>query len=112
MSKFVFGVAYEISLIMVIFSIAVLQTTRTIVLWNRSPIPLGSISVNSWAVGTILGFGRTSTEGSLSTNLQFIQKLVITNGECSRHWPGRINAGRICTLARIGQGLCVGDQGG
>ncbi len=96
---------------MVIFSIAVLQTTTTLS-WTIT-IPLGSVSVDSWAVGTILGFGRTwESGGSLSTNLQFIQKLVITNGECSRHWPGRINAGRICTLARIEQGLCVGDQGG
>ncbi|KAG5328502.1 CTR1 protein, partial [Acromyrmex charruanus] len=60
---------------------------------------------------TLIGWGTTSVEGSISNSLQKIKLIVYPQKECQVAQP-KVRDSHICTLTNEGEGACYGDSGG
>lgn len=58
------------------------------------------------------GWGRVSDVGDTATHLRYVDRPVITNGECAAVYGGSIVESTICVSTSGGQGTCSGDSGG
>ncbi|EGZ29928.1 hypothetical protein PHYSODRAFT_469077, partial [Phytophthora sojae] len=66
-------------------------------------------------MGTVLGWGRTETSGSLgSPMLMQLTTPVISNAECGKFekYVGRVTEGMLCAGTGEGEDTCNGDSGG
>lgn len=64
-------------------------------------------------IATAIGWGRTSTSGSISPVLKQVEMTIISNDECTTTLDDDVTDATICAGVR-GQpeGLCSGDSGG
>lgn len=70
-------------------------------------------TAHTGAVSAILiGWGRTSTGGSIPNNLQHLNTNTLTDAQCQSSWGSLVSSNQICALTRAGQGACNGDSGG
>ncbi|XP_058061006.1 trypsin alpha-like [Anopheles bellator] len=61
---------------------------------------------------TVLGWGRTTTGGSLSASLRAVSIPIISNSECAAAWKNiSITNTMMCAGAK-GRDACTGDSGG
>ncbi|XP_031354966.1 chymotrypsin-1-like isoform X2 [Photinus pyralis] len=61
------------------------------------------------------GWGYTKANGSVSEVLKELRVKTLTKEQCQSKQPYRnnfINDGHICTLVKVGHGVCQGDSGG
>ncbi|KAK9686167.1 Trypsin [Popillia japonica] len=83
-----------------------------------SPRPrnIAAVSLNTADVGAVsailIGWGRTSTGGSIPNNLQQLSTNTITTAACQSVWGSSVSSNQICAFTRSGQGACNGDSGG
>lgn len=77
---------------------------------------IAQVSLNTADVGVIsailVGWGRTTTEGELSNELQEIATNTISFSDCQAVWGSRVTESHICAFTRAGEGACNGDSGG
>ena len=68
---------------------------------------------NPGTLATAIGWGRTSTSGSISPQLKQLEMEIISNDDCSTTLADDVTDATICAGVR-GQpeGLCSGDSGG
>lgn len=68
---------------------------------------------NPGTIATAIGWGRTSTSGSISPVLKQLEMTIISNDECATTLDDDVTDATICAGVR-GQpeGLCSGDSGG
>lgn len=92
------------------YDIGMIKTATTIS-FNAN---VASISLPAAATGEIAaivsGWGRTTTNGNLSNQLQALNVNTKTNAYCSMYVDG-ITADIICTLPQVSKGVCNGDSG-
>ena len=53
-------------------------------------LPASTQSLYTGQVATVTGWGLTSSDGSPASTLQEVEVMVISNQECSDHYPGKI----------------------
>ncbi|EDV51082.1 serine protease 1 [Drosophila erecta] len=82
-----------------------------------APVALPSIA-NSYStytgeVAVASGWGRTSDNSGVATNLQFVDLTVIANSVCANTYGSSIvTSSNICVATPNGQSTCNGDSGG
>ncbi|XP_043259373.1 chymotrypsin-2-like [Colletes gigas] len=76
------------------------------------PILLAPVyDINPGETAVVTGWGRLSTDNVISNLLQEIYLTVISQEECKdKYWS--VTETNICTLTKIGEGVCNGDSGG
>jgi hypothetical protein len=61
----------------------------------------------------IMGWGRTSTQGSLVDNLQSVLVVPWKDRECRAAYGPQVDiSNQRCAVAPNGNGACIGDEGG
>ncbi|KAI4469704.1 polyserase-related [Holotrichia oblita] len=92
--------------------VAVVQLASSISYSNS----IAAVSLNTADVGAVsailIGWGRTSTGGSIPNNLQQLSTNTITTASCQSVWGSSVSSSQICAYTRSGQGACNGDSGG
>ncbi|KAF2886897.1 hypothetical protein ILUMI_19276 [Ignelater luminosus] len=58
----------------------------------------------------VCGWGQTSVSSSLSNHLQCLKSKTLSNKDCLSHGTS-IRDDDICTLTKVGEGICGGDSG-
>jgi len=77
------------------------------------PICLSAFSARAGCRTTAVGWGLTSSGGSVSDVLRYVDDLpLIGNDECSDFYGGIINNGTVCADTSGQRGTCQGDSGG
>ncbi|GJQ65419.1 hypothetical protein Trydic_g4869 [Trypoxylus dichotomus] len=61
---------------------------------------------------TLIGWGQTTHNGSLSNNLLELSTQTLSHAACKLYWPYVFNEDHICTKFETGKGQCFGDSGG
>ncbi|KAI4469723.1 polyserase-related [Holotrichia oblita] len=92
--------------------VGVIQLAASITYSNS----VAQVSLNTADVGAVsailIGWGRTSTGGSIPNNLQQLSTNTITTASCQSVWGSSVSSSQICAYTRSGQGACNGDSGG
>ena len=84
------------------YDVAVLYLSSTIIFSDTiAPIclPTSTQSLYTGQVATVTGWGLTSHDGSSASTLQGAEVEVISNEECSDHYPGKIKRYQYYILA-------------
>ncbi|XP_052868618.1 trypsin alpha-like [Anopheles cruzii] len=63
-------------------------------------------------IATVLGWGRTTTGGSLSASLRAVSIPIISNSECAATWKNNSITNTMMCAGAKGRDACTGDSGG
>ncbi|PSN53082.1 Chymotrypsin BI [Blattella germanica] len=77
-------------------------------------LPSYSMASNSFAgtTVTVSGWGKTSDNGGVSNQLNYVNLNIITNSACSSYYGSTIISSTICADGSSRQSTCNGDSGG
>ena len=94
--------------------IGLMKTTEKIV-FNAlvKPIAIRESPVKVGDNALVCGFGRVGSESASSKKLLYVSLNVISNKQCAKsQWGSVIRPVHMCTLQKVGVGICSGDSGG
>ncbi|GJQ80506.1 hypothetical protein Trydic_g12398 [Trypoxylus dichotomus] len=77
-----------------------------------APVTLDTVLLQSIINVTLIGWGETTYNGSLSNNLLELSTQTLSHAACKLYWPYVFNEDHICTKFETGKGHCAGDSGG
>lgn len=80
------------------------------------PIALATGYIGDGVIAIATGWGRTSEDGPMPNNLQWVNLGTLTNEDCKIRLPtpqaNLIFDSTLCTFTRTDEGVCYGDAGG
>jgi secreted trypsin-like serine protease len=94
----------------------IIQLTEPVT--DVDPLPINLNPADSPTGGeelTVMGFGTTSFQGSISTTLQHVNSTAVSFATCARQYRGISNIDRdimLCAGTQDNEGSCQGDSGG